>query len=52
LQAVLMLEQAPKFVADAFIASRLSKHGGFALGTLTASAKAEAIISRAYTLTK
>lgn len=49
LEACLMLQQAPSFASDAFISSRLDKEGGFALGTLTASADSLGqILARAY----
>jgi putative acyl-CoA dehydrogenase len=52
LQAALMVEQAPDFVANAFIASRLAGQSGFAFGTLPKSVNVNAIVARAYTLTK
>jgi putative acyl-CoA dehydrogenase len=48
LQAVLMLEQAPDFAADAFIASRIGRRSGYAFGTLPRSAWTKAIVARAY----
>ena len=50
LQGSLMVQQAPKPIADAFIASRLGRSGGFAFGTLPAATDVRAIIERAYTL--
>jgi putative acyl-CoA dehydrogenase len=53
LQAALMLQQAPKYVSDAFIASRLGRKGGLAFGSLPQSVKAKtirAMVDRAYKL--
>jgi putative acyl-CoA dehydrogenase len=52
LEASLMVRQAPKFVADAFIASRVGKQGGFAFGTLPKTADVRAIVARAYPFAK
>ncbi len=52
LQAALMVQHAPKFVADAFIASRLSRQGGYAFGTLPKGVNARAIVARAYPFSK
>ena len=41
LQGALMVQQAPKFVADAFIASRIRRPGAFAFGTLPNSSDVE-----------
>lgn len=50
LQGALMVQQAPRFVADAFIASRIRRPGAFAFGTLPNSANVGAIVARAYQL--
>ncbi len=51
LQASLMVQQAPKFVSDAFINSRLCQ-SGYAFGTLAKTADVRSIVARAYTLVK
>ena len=43
LQASLMLQQAPKDVADAFVSSRLGTTGGYAFGSLPAAVKGKTI---------
>jgi len=50
LQSSLMVRQAPQFVADAFIASRIAHLGGRAFGTLPELADVKAIVERAYQL--
>src|SRR5579883_1158853 len=45
-QAALVVQHAPSFVSDAFLASRLDRRSG-ALGTLTAGADLRAIVERA-----
>lgn len=52
LQAALMVQQAPRFVSDAFVSSRLTKQGGMAFGTLPKSANVAAIVKRAYPFAK
>ncbi|MBX3619014.1 MAG: isovaleryl-CoA dehydrogenase [Rhizobacter sp.] len=47
LQAALLVQHAPAFVADAFCASRLVHHGAGNYGTLPAEADCAAIIERA-----
>jgi putative acyl-CoA dehydrogenase len=46
LQGSLLVRHAPPAVADAFCASRLSRDGGLAFGTLPRGADAEAIVAR------
>jgi putative acyl-CoA dehydrogenase len=48
MQAALMIQQAPGYAADAFIASRLGHQGGLAFGTLPRNADVKAIVARAY----
>ena len=48
LQASLLVRYAPPAVADAFCASRLGEDGGFAFGTLPASADTRSIVDRAW----
>ncbi|MEO8296420.1 MAG: acyl-CoA dehydrogenase family protein [Burkholderiales bacterium] len=48
LQAALLIQHAPSFVADAFVASRLDRGRGFAFGTLPRGAADQQIIERAY----
>lgn len=49
LEACLMVRQAPEFVSQAFVSSRLERQGGFALGTLEISRKdLKQILSRSY----
>lgn len=51
LQATLLLRQAPDYLAETFIASRLDRGSGFAFGTLCAERKVlNAIIERAYSI--
>jgi putative acyl-CoA dehydrogenase len=52
LQAALMVQHAPKYVADAFIASRLGGQSGYAFGTLPKNVDAKAIVARAYPFAK
>jgi putative acyl-CoA dehydrogenase len=46
LQGSLLVRHSPPEVADAFCASRLDRDGGFAFGTLPASADTRAIVAR------
>jgi len=48
LQAKLMLQHAPAINAEAFIATRLNREGGFAYGTLPARTDCMAILRRAW----
>lgn len=48
MQATLLLQNAPLYVADAFCATRLSQQGGRAWGTLPASVDCAAIVARAW----
>jgi putative acyl-CoA dehydrogenase len=48
LQASLMLRHAPTINAEAFIAARLDREGGFAYGTLPNTANCSAILARAW----
>lgn len=50
LQASVMVQNAPQFAADAFIASRLSNRGGLTFGTLPSDTAFGAILERAYNL--
>jgi putative acyl-CoA dehydrogenase len=47
-QAYLLVAHAPPTVADAFIATRVERHGGFAYGTLPASVDCARIVARAW----
>ncbi len=47
LQASLLIREAPVEIADAFIATRLNREGGFAFGTLPASTDVDKILARA-----
>jgi putative acyl-CoA dehydrogenase len=47
LEAALMIQQAPGYVADLFVARRLAGEGGIAFGALPRSANAAAIVERA-----
>jgi putative acyl-CoA dehydrogenase len=46
-QAALLLQNAPAFVADAFVASRLAGEGGHAYGTLPRGTDTSGIVNRA-----
>ena len=48
LQANLMLRHAPTINAEAFIATRLNREGGFAYGTLPAGTNCSEILRRAW----
>jgi len=48
LQAALMIEQSPGTAADAFIASRIARSGGFAFGTLPKTLNLRSLVDRAY----
>jgi putative acyl-CoA dehydrogenase len=48
LQACLMVRHSTPAAAEAFIASRIRRQSGLALGTLPRTAKAKAIVERAY----
>lgn len=48
LQGALMIEQNPGQAADAFIASRINRTGGFAFGTLPKSIKVNELVTKAY----
>lgn len=48
LSAALMLKDAAPYAAEAFIASRLGKRGGYAFGTLPVKVDVEKIVGEAY----
>lgn len=51
LQAALMVRQAPTEIAEAFVSSRIDRHGGLALGTLNCSGiDLKHIVTRSYPL--